>query len=389
MQKSFSVDFGGKKLVIETGKYAQAANGSCLVRYGDTVVLATAVMSKDTRAGLDFFPLMVEYEEKLYAAGRIKGSRFIKREGRPTDEAVLTARFIDRAIRPLFDQNIHNDVQIICSVLAFDGQNDPDIPALIAASCAVHISDIPWNGPIAAARINFLNDNWLINGSYADRSLASFDVEVAGTTEKVIMMEAGCDQASEESILQAIELGRNSLGPVIDLINKVRDEVGKPKKDVVSPKTDEDREHAQKLAEVKELMLPFTKQQIQELFFAAPKATKNERSLAKDELKSRVHQYLKDQGVDDALNKAALGLISEILDHEVSRSILEDGRRVDGRELHEIRPLTAEVGVLPCVHGSGYFTRGETQVLSVCTLGAPGDKQTSLHASLQLSSVFS
>jgi polyribonucleotide nucleotidyltransferase len=189
----FNITWGGKDLIIESGRFAKAANGSCTVQYGNTVVLATAVMSKDVRPGLGFFPLMVEYEEKLYAAGRIKGSRFIKREGRPTDEAVLVARFIDRAIRPLFDTRLQNDVQVIVTTLAFDGENDPDIIGLIAASCALHISDIPWNGPIGAVRVNKVQNEFIMNGTYAQRAEARFDVDVAGTPSKVIMLEAGCE----------------------------------------------------------------------------------------------------------------------------------------------------------------------------------------------------
>jgi polyribonucleotide nucleotidyltransferase len=272
MQKtSYSLEFGGKPLVIEVGKFAQAANGTCTVRYGDTVVLATAVLSKEVRAGLDFFPLMVDFEEKLYAAGRIKGSRFIKREGRPTDEAVLAARFIDRAIRPLFDQRIKNDVQIILSVLAFDGKNDADIPGLIAASCALHMSDIPWNGPIAVARVNRLEDKFILNGTYAERELAKFDVDVAGTSEKVIMLEAGCDQAPEEQVLDAIAYGRNSLGPVIGLIEQVRADHGKAKVDLLTPKTEDEKQKAEKKAQLETLLKPFAMKTIDELFFAAPK----------------------------------------------------------------------------------------------------------------------
>ena len=375
-KKHFTIEFGGKPLSIEVGKFAQAANGTCVVRYGDTVVLATAVLSKDPRPGLDFFPLMVEFEEKLYAAGRIKGSRFIKREGRPTDEAILAARFIDRAIRPLFDKRIKNDVQVIVSVLAFDGKNDADIPGLIAASCAIHISDIPWNGPIAAARVNRLDNQFILNGTYAERELSRFDVDVAGTAEKVIMLEAGCDQAEEANVIEAITYGRESLAPVIGLIERVRKEVGKPKADLLTPKTDSERAKLAMDEEVRALLKPFASEQIRELFFAAPKATKSERARAKDELKYRAAEFMKAQGLEEDAVKLGLSMLSEFLDSEITRLILDEKRRVDGRDLHEIRPLSAEVALLPCVHGSGYFTRGETQVLSVCTLGAPGDKQT-------------
>lgn len=375
--KTFSTEFGGKTLTIETGKFAKAANGSCTVRYGDTVVLATAVMSKEVRAGLGFFPLMVEFEEKLYAAGRIKGSRFIKREGRPTDEAILAARFIDRAIRPLFDHRMENDVQVIVTVLAFDGENDADIPGLIAASCALHMSDIPWDGPIAAARVNKDADgNFILNGTYKEREVSRFDVDVAGTTEKVIMLEAGCDEAPEASVIDAIAHGRSSLGSVIELIEKVRKEVGKEKADVFTPKTEEAKAQLEKKADITALLEPFIREQVKELFFGAPKATKTERAMAKDELKRRTKEFLAGQGIDEEGVKMGTGLIATMLDIEIGRMILDEGKRVDGRGLHDIRDLTSEVAVLPCVHGSGLFSRGETQVLSVATLGAPGDKQT-------------
>ncbi len=374
--KKFSIDYGGKPLIIETGRFAQAANGSCTVQYGNTVVLATAVLSKDVRAGLGFFPLMVEFEEKLYAAGRIKGSRFIKREGRPTDEAVLNARFIDRAIRPLFDQRIENDVQVIVTVLAFDGENDADIPGLIAASCALHISDIPWNGPIAAARVNLVDGSMTINGTYAERTLSPFDVDVAGTPEKLLMMEASAHETPEPTVLEAIAFGQTHLASVIELIERVRSEVGKAKRDLLAPKNEADQARMQHETEVKRIAHELLRPLIKELFFDAPKASKIERALAKDALKARLVTALTDSGMAESDIKIACSITSEALDGEVTRLILDEGRRVDGRGLDDIRPLFSEVGILPCVHGSGHFMRGETQVLSVCTLGAPGDKQT-------------
>jgi polyribonucleotide nucleotidyltransferase len=375
--KKYSVDFGGKELIIETGRYAQAANGSCTVRYGDTVVLATAVLSKEVRPGMGFFPLMVDFEEKLYAAGRIKGSRFIKREGRPTDEAVLAARFIDRAIRPLFDQRIENDVQVIITVLAFDEENDADIPGFIAASCALHMSDIPWGGPIAVARVNKdAEGKFMLNGTYAEREVARFDVDVAGTTDKVIMLEAGCDEAPEESIIEAIQFGQKALGPVIELIEKVRAAEGKPKQDLLSPKTDEAKALAARKEEIGAMVKPFAEKEIDNLFFAAPKASKADRALAKSELKTRTKKFLSEQNLSDDEIKMGLSHLGAILDEVIGRRIIEDDKRVDGRGIDEIRSLTSEVALLPRVHGSGLFSRGETQVLSVCTLGAPGDKQT-------------
>jgi polyribonucleotide nucleotidyltransferase len=372
----FNITWGGKDLIIESGRFAKAANGSCTVQYGNTVVLATAVMSKDVRPGLGFFPLMVEYEEKLYAAGRIKGSRFIKREGRPTDEAVLVARFIDRAIRPLFDTRLQNDVQVIVTTLAFDGENDPDIIGLIAASCALHISDIPWNGPIGAVRVNKVQNEFIMNGTYAQRAEARFDVDVAGTPSKVIMLEAGCDQAPESEVLAAIRLGQKHIAPVIDLLKDVQSKIGKPKIDLWSARTEAEktlRAHQENLAA---MIKPFVTAQTEELFFNAPQATKSQRSEAKSEVKKRTIAMLQEQNATEEDIKYAAGLVTEIIESVITDMIIQKGRRVDGRGLHDIRQLNADVALLPCVHGSGLFERGETQVLSVCTLGAPGDKQT-------------
>lgn len=373
---TYTIEFGGKPLTISLGKFARAANGSCTVQYGNTVVLATAVMSKDVRPGLGFFPLMVDFEEKLYAAGRIKGSRFIKREGRPTDEAVLNARFIDRAIRPLFDARMENDVQVIVTVLAFDGENDADIPGLIAASCALHVSDIPWNGPIAAARVNSVDSALVINGTYEQRARAQFDVDVAGTPEKLIMMEAGAKQAPEADVLAAIDAGQAVLGPVIELINTIRNDLGKPKLDLFTPKTDDAKAAAAHRADVIAKAEAMLRPLMQELFFSVPKASKVERAAAKDEMKKRLITLCKAEGLDEADIAIAKSAIPSVIDGEVTRFILDEKKRVDGRGLDEIRPLLSEVALLPGVHGSGHFMRGETQVLSITTLGAPGDKQT-------------
>ena len=363
-------------LKVQIGKYARAANGSCTVQYGNTVVLATAVMSKDIRPGMGFFPLMVDFEEKLYAAGRIKGSRFIKREGRPTDEAVLVARFIDRAIRPLFDHRMENDVQVILSVLAFDGENDADIPALIGASLALHISDIPWNGPIASARVNDIDGKLIINGSYEQREAATFDIDVAGTPEKLIMMEANAQQVPEEKVLEAIAFGQASLAPVIAFIEKIRAEIGKPKVDLFTPKTDEAKAAVAHREEIVARANAIMKPLMQELFLNAPKATKTDRVVAKDALKKRLVEACKAEGMEDADIGVAKSAIPAFIDGEITRLILDEGRRVDGRGIDEVRSLLSEVSLLPCVHGSGHFMRGETQVLSITTLGAPGDKQT-------------
>ncbi len=379
MQKvqTFTREWGGKELKIETGRYASAAGGACVVQYGDTVVLCTATMSREPqREGMDFFPLMVEYEEKLYAAGRIKGSRFIKKEGRPTDEAVLVARYIDRAIRPLFNQKMRNDVQVITTVLAFDGENDPDILALIGASCALTISDVPWNGPIAVCRAGQIDGEMKLNPTYADRLLSKLDLSVAGTTDRVLMVEAGCDEVTEEVMLEAFPFCQKNLAAPIELILEVQKAVGKKKLDVMTPKNDAEKAKAEMQSRVHALVRPFAMKRIEELFFAAPLATKVERALAKSQLKNEIKAELTAQGLTEDEVKFGGSLASDFVEEAVTEQILEKGRRVDGRGLDEIRELSSEVAVLPRVHGTGHFNRGETQVLSVVTLGAPGDEQT-------------
>lgn len=363
-------------LSIQTGKYANQANGSCVVRYGDTVVLATAVMSETVREGLDFFPLMVEFEEKLYAAGRIKGSRFIKKEGRPTDEAILTARYIDRAIRPLFNQRMRNEVQIVVSCLAFDGENDPDILGLLAASCALHMSDIPWNGPIADIRIGQVDGEWVINPTYTARDKSVLDLAFAGSASHIIMVEAEADEVPEAIVLAAFQFGHAHLAEPIKLIENVRAAVGKAKRDLTTPTTPEAKAKREKRENALTVARPFILSQVRELFFGAPQATKVQRAEQKREVKRRTETFLLAQGLDADDVKAGTSIVSDVVEEEVSRAILEDGKRVDGRGISEIRPLLAEVGLLPRVHGSGHFMRGETQVLSVVTLGAPGDEQT-------------
>ncbi len=367
--KRFTTQFAGKELVIESGRFGAQANAAITVRMGDTIVLVTAVMSKEKREGMNFFPLMVDYEEKLYAAGRIKGSRFIKREGRPTDEAVLVSRFIDRAIRPLFDDSLRNEVQIICTVLSFDEEHDPDILGLIGASCALHMSNIPWSGPIAAVRVSKIEDEWVFNPTYTQRTSTSFDLDLAGTTEKICMIEARANQVPEEVIAEAFARGRAELAPVIALIEHVRGELGKEKAILVSTPTEEQER-------IEALSKDFMIGRIQELFFAAPKATKQERNDAKEQLKADLQQHLLSQGIAEDKLKIGTNLIYDFVQHEISRMILEEGKRVDGRGIEEVRDLEIEVGLLPRVHGSGHFNRGETHILSVCTLGAPGDQQT-------------
>ncbi|TAL50867.1 polyribonucleotide nucleotidyltransferase [Patescibacteria group bacterium] len=374
--KQFQTQWGGRTLAIEVGKYAQQAGGSCLVQYGDTVVLAAATMSAETRGGMDFFPLMVDYEEKLYAAGRIKGSRFIKKEGRPTDEAVLISRFIDRALRPLFDQKIRNEVQVIVTALSFDGENDPDVLGLIAASCALHISDIPWNGPIGCVRVGHENGQMLLNPTYKERETSILDLSFAGTSEKIIMVEAGGKEAPEETVLSAFWFGQENISAPIKLIEEVRTAVGKEKRDLLTPKNEEEKTARARREEIENLARPFILETVKTLFFGTPQATKSERNNQKSELKSRTKEFLKEKGVESDDMHYGTDIVLDVLEAEVSRAIIEEERRVDGRGIGHVRPLLSEVAVLPRVHGSGHFMRGETQVMTIVTLGAPGDEQT-------------
>jgi len=380
MIKKFDTEWAGKKLEIETGRFAGQANSNCTVRYGDTVVLATAVMSKEPRDGVDFLPLSVEYEEKMYAAGKIKGSRFIKREGRPTDEAVLTGRFIDRALRPLFDNSIRNDLQIVLTILSFDQENDPDIPALIAASCALTMSDIPWAGPIGAIRIGQIDGEWVINPTYEAREKSILELSIAGTPEKVVMIEANADQVPEETFVEAFAFGQKHFAPVIKIIEEVTKACGKEKM-VMKEKSGTDEDGEEKTTqEDKEKIIELTKkfidERIQKAFYDVPKASKVERKAAIDEIKTELDENMKEQQIGKDKRKIGLNYVYEYIEELVGLAILKDGKRVDGRKLNEVRELLCDVSLLPRTHGSGLFSRGATQALSVVTLGSPGDEQT-------------
>lgn len=364
----FTKSIGGRTLTIEIGTYAQQANGACTVRYGDTVVLATAVISSTVREGIDYFPLLVDYEERLYAAGKIKGSRFIKREGRPSDEAILTARLVDRSIRPLFDQAQRKDVQVVSTVFSVDQENDPDIPSLIAASCAVHLSDIPWAGPVAGVRVGRIGGEWVLNPTYEAREKSELDLVVVGTREKIVMIEAGAQEIAEDVVLDALAFGQKHLRSILDLIEEARRELGLQKIDPGSP-SDEERA-ARDLLEQKVRKLAADR------IAAAWQLPKDEREKAIMELVTSVDETLKsDNAVSKDLRLKAPTIVQKLLDAAARELVLRDGKRVDGRALDEIRPLSCAVGVLPRTHGSGLFNRGETQALSIVTLGSPGDEQ--------------
>ncbi|MFA6588654.1 MAG: polyribonucleotide nucleotidyltransferase [Patescibacteria group bacterium] len=368
--KTFSAEIGGKTLTIETGKYAGLANAACTVRYGDTMVLAAVVLSNTIREGIDFFPLMVEYEERLYAAGKIKGSRFIKREGRPTDEAVLTGRMIDRSIRPLFDDRMRNDVQVSILVLSVDQENDPDIPSLIGAATVLTMSEIPWNGPIAGVRVGQIGGEWVLNPTTEAREKSDLDLILAGSAEKAVMIEAGAKQVKEETILEAVKFGQKHIKKIVDLINEVVKATGKEKINPMSnAEADEEREKVK--AKVEAFL---TKEKRNSIFASTVK--KDQKAVIETLTKELDEQLKADNEVSKDMRLAGITMLSEMIDHAALTYVLETGKRVDGRAYDEIRPLSAEVAFIPRTHGSGLFQRGETQVLSTITLGSPGDEQT-------------
>lgn len=378
--KTWEMDFGGRKLTVQTGKLALQANSSVTVQYEDTVVLATVVMSPEAREGIDFFPLMVEYEEKMYASGRIKGSRFIKREGRPSDQAVLTSRLVDRALRPLFDKKTKNDVQIIASVLSFDEKNDPDVPALIAGSIVLALSEIPWSGPIASCSVGIIDDTFVLNPTYDEAEKSSMELTVAGNGESVVMLEAGACEVTEEKMYAAIEFANTHLKKVVSFISAITSEmkpqkVNPPQKEILLEDESAGGEDKTSLDEVLAKSRAFLKENAHTFIFGSPKATKRERGDLLVALSKALDAYLMTEQIGKEKRKIALLDVKSFVEAEVTRAIIEEGKRVDGRSAEAIRPLSAEVSLLPRTHGSGLFSRGETQVLSVVTLGSPGDQQ--------------
>lgn len=376
MIKKFETEIGGKKLSIEMGRMAHQADSAVLCQYGETVVLGTVVMGKQPREGGDYFPLMVDYEERLYAAGKIKSSRFIKREGRATDEAVLTGRLIDRSIRPLFDDSIRNDVQVITTILSVDQENDPDIPAFAAAAVALMTSSIPWNGPLASVRIGQINGEWVINPSYEARSKSDLDIFIAGTGEKVLMIEAGANQVSEDIVRDSVQFALKHLGKLCSFFSDIQKEIGLPKKTVAQIKAKKDELEEDVLSQdVIDKTHAWLKEKIPTYLVTGANVTKASRKEAIGKLASDLDEYLKAEQVGKEKRKKALMLVMEAAEGEITRALLDEGKRVDGRGLEDIRSLSADVGLLPRIHGSGLFQRGETQVLSIVTLGSPGDEQ--------------
>ncbi|MBI4117852.1 MAG: polyribonucleotide nucleotidyltransferase [Parcubacteria group bacterium] len=375
-QKKYEMTWGKKPLTIEVGKLAQQTNGSCVVSYGNTTVLATVVMSKEEREGMSYFPLMVDYEEKMYAAGRIKGSRFIKRETKPTDEAVLTGRLIDRAIRPLFDDSVRRDIQVVVTVLSIDEENDPDLPGMIGVVTALMISDIPWAGPIAGVRVGRVDGKLVLNPTYAElREKSDMNIYVAGDGQKTIMLEADAKEASEDDVYGAVAFGLAEMKGVLEFIAMIQKEIGKPKMKMERNHffSDEEKNRAYKTVHAGFVSHVVSKTNEYLLDEAIRSKALRKSSLA--DIAKDAKEHLTRENVSEDFHGMLLGAVTEIIEERISAWILETGKRIDGRQADEIRPLSSEVGVLTRVHGSGLFQRGETQVLSVVTLGAPGDEQ--------------
>jgi len=367
--KKFNTEIAGTKLTVEVGKLAKQAHGACTVSYGETVVLATAVTSPEPREGIDYFPLMVDYEERLYAAGKIKGSRFIKREGRATDEAVLTARLIDRSIRPLFKEVERNDVQVVVTVLSYDGINDPDVPAMIAASIALGISPIAWNGPIAGVRIGRINNEWVVNPSVEAKQKSDLDLFLAGSADNIVMIEAGAKEISENDMFTAFEFGNKHIKKLLPFIEDIIKKVGLPK---IQLEIDEGKNKLRQEVKIK-VDAVLGKYDLSSCF----QPDKSKMKTAIDDLKNKINEVLKeDNEVSKDMRAMGLTMIDETLEKVFKELVLNKKQRPDQRSFDEIRPLSAEVGILPRTHGSGLFSRGETQVLSIVTLGSPGDEQT-------------
>lgn len=363
-KKVFKTEWAGRSLTIETGQLAKQANGAVLVRYGDTVVLSTAVASKEPRDG-DFFPLTVNYEEKMYAAGKIPGG-FKKREGRPGDEATLTARLIDRPIRPLFPKGYRHDVQIMNTVLSADPDCSPEMAAMIGSSMALSVSDIPFQGPIAGVNVGYIDGTYMINPTLEQKEVSRLDLEVAGHKDAVNMVEAGASEITEQEMLEAIFFGHEEIKRLVAFQEEVVEHIQPVKKEFIPVERDEELvQRVKSLTEekgLKETVLTFDKQQRDENL---------------DALKAEIATEFVDEAdpENELLIDEVYAILNDLVKEEVRRLIADEKIRPDGRKPDEIRPLESEVGLLPRAHGSGLFTRGQTQALSVLTLGALGDYQ--------------
>jgi polyribonucleotide nucleotidyltransferase len=359
MVKRHEFMLAGRPVVMETGKLAKQATGAVMVRYGETVVMATVTASKEPK-DLDFFPLTVNYEERFYAVGKIPGG-FIKREGRPSEKAILSSRLIDRPIRPLFPEGFRNDVQVVDIVMSVDQDCAPEIVAMLGTSAALSVSDIPFAGPIAGVIVGRVNGEWVINPTVAEAEASDMHLTVAGTEDAIVMVEAGADEIPEELMLEAILRGHDEIKKIVAEIKRFAEEAGVPKREVVLHAVDEALNQ-----EVRERAAERVKS-------AVRNSDKLAREAAIQEVNASVQEELAESFPDQT--KAIDEVLHDILKEEVRRAIIKDGIRPDGRKLDEIRPISCEVGLLPRTHGSALFTRGQTQALSIATLGALGDEQ--------------
>ena len=361
MERTFKTELAGRPLVVETGKLAQFTNGACLIRYGETAILSTVTASKTPREGVDFFPLSVDYEEKMYAVGKIPGG-YIKREGRPSEKAILTSRVIDRPIRPLFPKDLRNDVVVSNMVMSVDQDCSPEIAAMIGTSIAIAISDIPWNGPVGGVVLGLIGDDVIINPTEEQRKESRMYVTLAGTAKKICMVEAGANEVPDETMLEAIAIGHETIKEIVSFINGIVAEIGKEKFTYESADVPE---------EVFTLVKDFAWEKMRQAVLAVDKSVRDANI---DALTKEIEAYLTEQ------NEEYLPYLADAvykLEKKVVRNYLfKEHVRVDGRRLDEIRPLSCDVGLLPRVHGSGLFQRGQTQVMTTCTLAPLSYSQT-------------
>lgn len=356
------IEIGGKVFSIETGRFAKQANGAVMVRYNDTMVLVTAVASPEAKEDMDYFPLQVEYREKSSAAGKFPGG-YIKREGRPSEKEILSARLVDRPIRPLFPENFTNETQIVATVFSFDGENDPDVLAAVGASAALCISEIPFNGPIAEIRIGRLDGNFIVNPTHAQTEKSDIELVVAGTADSIMMVEGEAKEVSENDLLDALKFAQGEIKKIVQLQNELVAEVGKAKWTVAEKMIDPALK-----AEVYSLALDKFKEIVYSVL------SKDERSNKNKELAEFVNTTLAEKFPEQ---EKVINLILHDMEKELMRNrILEDGIRLDGRNTTQVRPISIELGLLPRAHGSALFTRGETQSLTTVTLGTKNDEQT-------------
>ena len=360
MFKSYSMELGGRTLTLEFGKYAEQASGATFIRYGDTALLVTATVASTPRPGIDFFPLSVDFEEKLYSVGHIPGS-WNRREGRPGEKAILTSRLIDRPLRPLFPKGMRHDVSVVATVMSCDQNNIPDIPAMIGASAAIATSQIPWAGPIGAVNVGYVDGEYIINPNIEQREKSSLNLTVAGTSEAVLMVEAGAKEVSEEVMLSGILFAHEEIKKIVAFLNGIVAEIGKPKQEFPLVLPGED---------VKAAVREYAYDKVQWMFETFDRSERNARE---EQVKADVAEHFAEQfeGRETEVGDALYAIQKEIM----RRHIIDQGLRPDGRKLTEVRPIWCETGVLPRAHGSGVFTRGQTQVMTVATLAPVSEKQ--------------